>query len=109
MNSTLQIRIDKQTKRESGEDFQKMGIDTSSGVKMFLSQVVNYGAIPFVPTTQNGFSAEREKRVLAETKTAIRSGKRYRSDTRGTRRYYENVINYVAIRNCSYKDLSEVI
>lgn len=79
MNSTLQIRIDKQTKEKAGKIFRKMGIDTSSGIKMFLSQVVNSGAIPFVPTTQNGFSVEREKRALAETKAAIRSGKRYQS------------------------------
>ncbi|MEK7134612.1 MAG: type II toxin-antitoxin system RelB/DinJ family antitoxin [Patescibacteria group bacterium] len=78
MNSTLQIRIDKQTKEKAGKIFRKMGIDTSSGIKMFLSQVVHTGAIPFTPTTQNGFSKKREREIIAETKAAIRAGKRYR-------------------------------
>lgn len=79
MNSTLQIRIDKQTKERAGKIFKRMGINTSSGVKMFLSQVVHTGAIPFTPRTQNGFSVKREREILSETRTAVRSRKRYRN------------------------------
>jgi len=79
MNSTLQVRIDKATKDKAKKVFKEMGMDTSSGVKMFLSYVVNTGSVPFTPVTKNGFTKAQEKEIRAETKEAIAKGKRFSS------------------------------
>lgn len=52
MNTTIQIRIDQATKTKSQKAFKSMGIDMSSGVKMFLSQVAIDQCMPFVPRTK---------------------------------------------------------
>lgn len=77
MNTTLQVRIDQKTKNEAQKIFKEMGVDMSSGIKMFLSRVVNTGAIPFIPLTKNGFTKEYEENLLKEIKRAKKHGKRY--------------------------------
>lgn len=79
MNTTLQIRIDRKTKTEAKKIFKNLGIDMSSGVKLFLSRVVNTGAIPFIPVTRNGFTQGYEKKLLKEAEEAKKYGKRYNS------------------------------
>ena len=49
----------------------------SSGINLFLSQVVNTESIPFEPRTENGFTIKREKQYLREEKYAMKHGKRY--------------------------------
>ena len=53
MNTTLQIRIDKKMKQSAAETFAKLGLDLSSGVKLFITQVVNDQALPFQPSLNN--------------------------------------------------------
>lgn len=77
MNTTLQIRINKNTKQKAQKVFKKMGIDMSSGVKMYLSHVVNTGSLPFTPRTKNGFTPAQEKEIIRETKEALTRGKSY--------------------------------
>lgn len=79
MNTTLQIRIDKKTKDRARKVFKDLGVDMSSGVKMFLQQVVNTESIPFEVRTANGFTPEREKEIIKETEWAFKHGKRYSS------------------------------
>lgn len=79
MDSTLQVRIDQKTKKEAQKMFKEMGIDTSSGVKMFLSHVVNTGSLPFTPITKNGFTKQEESEIITETKEALKKGKRFRN------------------------------
>lgn len=47
--TTLQIRIDQKTKKKAMETFEAMGLDISSGVKLFLNQVIKDEALPFRP------------------------------------------------------------
>jgi antitoxin component of RelBE/YafQ-DinJ toxin-antitoxin module len=49
----------------------------SSGVKMFLQQVVNTESIPFEIRTKNGFTPEREKELLKDMAWTIKHGKGY--------------------------------
>lgn len=79
MNTTLQVRINKNTKQKAQKVFKKIGLDMSSGVKMYLSHVVNTGSLPFTPRTKNGFTLEQEKEIIRETKEAITHGKSYGS------------------------------
>ena len=79
MNSTLQVRIDKKTKQKAQKVFKKMGLDMSSGVKLYLSHVVNTGSLPFTPRTRNGFTVAQEKQILKETEEILKNGKSYNS------------------------------
>lgn len=79
MNTTLQVRIDKKTKSEAQKVFKDMGIDMSSGIKLFLSRVVNTGSIPFIPITKNGFTAKKEAHILKEIIEAKKTERVYSS------------------------------
>lgn len=78
MRTALNIRIDSKTKKEAGKAFKKMGLDVSSGVKLFLRQVINTQSIPFRIVTENGFTPEREQQMLEEIKYAKKHAKRYK-------------------------------
>jgi DNA-damage-inducible protein J len=77
MNTTLQIRIDSKTKTSAQKVFKELGLDMSAGVKVFLQQVVNTESIPFPLRTANGFTVEKERKILAETAHGTKHGKRY--------------------------------
>lgn len=63
MNTTLQIRLDKKMKSEASKIFKSMGLDMSTGMKLFLAQVVNTKSIPF-PVMSADFWPEEKKREL---------------------------------------------
>jgi DNA-damage-inducible protein J len=77
MNTTLQIRIDSKTKSSAQKVFKELGLDMSTGVKVFLQQVVNTDSIPFPLRTANGFTVEKERKILAETAHGVKHNKRY--------------------------------
>lgn len=79
MTSTIQVRIDRRMKRDANKTFRGMGLDMSSGVKLFLHQVVRSGSIPFSIRTENGFTPEQERLMLVETRAALARGKRYKN------------------------------
>ena len=60
--------------------FKDLGIDMSSGIKLYLAQVAHDKAIPFKPRrTVNGFTPAQEARMIRETEYAKKHGKRYSS------------------------------
>ncbi len=77
MNTTLQIRIDKKTKLKAQKTFAALGIDMSSGVKMFLNQVVIEQCFPFVPSTKKTRALRKE--MDKEFAWALKHGKGYAS------------------------------
>ncbi|MEK7125939.1 MAG: type II toxin-antitoxin system RelB/DinJ family antitoxin [Patescibacteria group bacterium] len=79
MTSTIQVRIDSKMKNRADKTFKNMGLDMSSGVKLYLHQVVRSGSIPFTIRTENGFTPEQEHLMIAETKHALKYGKRYKT------------------------------
>lgn len=79
MNTTLQIRIDKNDKIQAQRIFNKMGMDLSTGIKTFIKQVVIDKALPFQPRTENGFTLEYEDMILKESAWAEKHAKRYNS------------------------------
>ena len=79
MSNTVQLRIDDKTKRAVASVFHSLGLDLSTGVKIYFQQVLNYKGIPFPLITENGYTAEEEKRLLREsfdTKKLYEAGKR---------------------------------
>lgn len=79
MNTTLQIRIDKNDKIQAQKIFNKMGMDLSTGIKTFIKQVVIDKALPFQPRTENGFTPEYKAMILKESAWAKKHAKRYNS------------------------------
>ena len=75
----INIRTDEKLKKEANIVLQEMGLDMSSGIKLFLTQVVLTKTIPFKVRTANGFTIEEEERILKDIKKAekeIKAGKR---------------------------------
>jgi len=73
----MQIRIDQATKTKSKKVFKSMGIDMSSGVKMFLHQVAIDQCMPFVPSTKK--TRANRKRWDKEFAWVMKHGKGYAS------------------------------
>lgn len=79
MNSTVQLRVDKKTKKAVVGIFQSLGLDLSTGVKIYFQQVLRRQGIPFPLVTKNGFTESEERLILkesAETRALYNSGKR---------------------------------
>ena len=76
-NSTavINIRIDKKTKLLAVKAVEKMGLDISSAIKMFLNKVISTDSIPFRVGKMN------DPRYIAEVKKEVewaeKYGKRY--------------------------------
>ena len=70
---TIQIRIDKKTKDAARKTLEELGLDMSSAVKLFLTNVVNSKSIPLDLRTANGFTLAQEQAILADTKEAKRT------------------------------------
>lgn len=78
MNTTLQVRIDSKIKKDVAKIFESLGLDMSSGIKMFFNQVLIKKGIPFSVRTENGYTSEFERRINSqseETMALYRAGK----------------------------------
>jgi len=79
MTTTVQIRIDEKMKKEATKILKAMGLDMSTGVKLFLSQVVNTKSIPFPVMSADFWPEEKKREMVREAKDALENGKRYSS------------------------------
>ena len=70
---TIQIRIDSKTKKAARKTLDELGLDMSSAVKLFLTNVINRKGIPLDLKTENGFTLAQEQALLADTEEAKRS------------------------------------
>lgn len=64
--SVINIRTDEKLKREANKVLEEMGLDMSSGIKLFLTQVVITKTIPFKLRTANGYTLEEEEQMLKD-------------------------------------------
>jgi DNA-damage-inducible protein J len=76
---TVNIRINKQTKQQAQKIVEKMGLDLSSAIKLFLNKVIITKSIPFEIRTVNGYTPEFEAKMLKELEWSKKNGKRYTS------------------------------
>jgi len=62
--ATIQVRVDDALKQRADALFADIGLDTSSAIRLFLKQSVNFGGIPFTlradPYNEYILSALRE-------------------------------------------------
>lgn len=70
--TTLQVRIDEKTKGSAKKVFDKLGLDFSSAIKVFLNQVIMRQGIPFELLTENGLTPAQEERILKASAEARR-------------------------------------
>jgi addiction module RelB/DinJ family antitoxin len=54
-----------------------MGIDLSTGVKLFLTQVVRTQSIPFELFTANNFSEAKKRALIKDAKWALKHAKTF--------------------------------
>ena len=62
MTTLVHIRVPVETKAKASKIFSKLGLDLSTGIKIYLAKVVEDKGIPFSMRTREG--------VLQELKTA---------------------------------------
>ena len=75
--TTIQVRIDEKTKKKAKKVFKDMGLDISTGIKVYLNRVVKDNGIPFVVRTENGYTPEQEQEMIKEVQWAKKHAKRY--------------------------------
>ena len=68
METTLQIRIDRKTKNAVAKIFKSLGLDLSSGVKLFLNHVIRYKGITFPLIAMDECTLEQRKNFLEKTR-----------------------------------------
>jgi len=79
MNTTLQIRIDKKTKDAAQKAFHSMGLDMSSGVKLYLTQVMHTKTIPFSVWSFDDLPRAEKLEIIKDAEWSLKHGKSYAS------------------------------
>ena len=91
MNTTLQTRIDGKLKRKAKKALESMGLDLSSGIKLFLTQVVRTQSIPFEMFTADNLPEKTKKLMMREAAYAMKHSKRYSS----AKELHDDILNEV--------------
>ncbi len=68
--TTIQIRVDLKTKKSAKKVLDKLGVDMSSAIKVYLKQIVIKNGIPFQLITENGLSPQEEEEILKASREA---------------------------------------
>lgn len=77
MASTIQIRVDDDLKNKSDQLFKELGTDTTSAIRMFLTQAVAYNGFPFEikRTVKNPYVYMTEEEMLLRLEQARESAR----------------------------------
>lgn len=68
--ATIQLRIDNATKKSAKNILDKLGIDMTSAIKIYLKQIVINKGIPFQLLTENGLTVQQENEILKASEEA---------------------------------------
>ena len=79
MTTTIQIRTNQITKKAAQQILEKLGLDLSTAINIYLVQIIEKQGIPFEVVTENGLTPAEEDKILKELAWAKKYGKRYRS------------------------------
>ncbi len=77
--ATIQIRTDEKKKIPAMRILEKLGLDLSTAINMYLVQIIEKKGIPFEIVTENGMTPAAERKILKEIAWAKKHGKRYSS------------------------------
>ena len=77
MASTIQVRVDDDLKSKSDQLFKDLGTDTTSAIRMFLTQAVAYNGFPFEikRTVHNPYTSMTEDEMLQRLEQSRESSK----------------------------------
>lgn len=78
LNTTIQIRVSEKTKRQAKKALEDVGLDISSGVKIFLEHVIVNKGVPFAPSIHKWTDLRHWRLYEKEIAWAEKHGKRYR-------------------------------
>ncbi len=79
MTSTIQVRAKAKVKKDAQAILNKLGLDLSAAINMYLVQIIVTKGIPFQIRTENGFTPAQEAAMLKDMEWALKHGKRYNS------------------------------
>lgn len=74
--TTLTVRIDEKIKAKANKTFEKLGLDMSGAIKIFLNQAIKEDGLPFTPTNNDAVIRARLDKEVAE---ALKHGKMYKT------------------------------
>lgn len=74
--TSINIRVEKTTKEKAAATFDKLGLDMSSAVKLFLHQAIKENGLPFTPTNNPEVIKARWDEEATRT---LKHGKRFSS------------------------------
>lgn len=75
MNNILQIRIDNNLKTQATSLFERMGLDLSSAIRLFLNKSVQIDGIPFSLNNEKEYNyLSAVDNMLAMQQEAVKSG-----------------------------------
>ncbi len=74
--TTLTVRIDEKIKAKANKTFEKLGLDMSGAIKIFLNQVIKEDGLPFTPTNNDAVIKARWDKEVAY---ALKHGKSYKT------------------------------
>lgn len=79
MTTTIQVRTNQATKKTAQLILEKLGLDLSTAINIYLVQIIEKQGIPFEVVTENGMTPAEEEKILKELAWAKKHGKRYAS------------------------------
>lgn len=68
--TTIQIRIDEKTKSSANKVLNKLGLDMSGAIKLYLRQVSMKKTLPLDFVTENGLTVRQEQEILKASREA---------------------------------------
>ncbi len=79
IQATIQIRVEEDLKTKAADVLRKMGLDLSSGIKLFLNEIITSQVLPFLPATEKGKELRYYEQYKKEIAWAKKYGKSYTS------------------------------
>ena len=73
--TTVNVRVEEKTKKAASKALADIGLDLSSGIKLFLNQVATEKGLPFTPTRNTAVIRARWDMQVAD---ARKNGKVYK-------------------------------
>ena len=79
MSSIINVRVDSATKKAAQRTLQEIGLDLSSGIKLFLRNVVITKSVPLNLRTENGYTVAFEQEMIKEAEWTRKYAKAYKT------------------------------
>lgn len=70
--SNIHVRVKDDRKKKAKAVLDKIGIDMSTAINLYLQQIVVTNGIPFRLVTENGLTPEQERDILIASDEAAR-------------------------------------